>query len=301
MSTDAPATADSETVNAMSNNKMLHVVFRVGDMDRTIKFYKDVFGMQLLRYRDIPEEKYSNAFLGYGTESRGEHFSLELTYNYGVESYDVGDALDCYGLQLPNLREVAKKATALGGEVIFGPEDIEVGPSLVPDEEVGKKTVDTVLRLKDPDGWGFEVLQARNRRDPVSKVSVKTLNMEDSIEFYEKALGMKLLRRRSLLPRTPTQVAWVGYGTESDSTVVEIVYEYGTETLDQGNGYGQVAISTPDVYKAAEHIKAAGYEVTRDPGPVPGIGTKITAVRDPDGFKIVLVDEEDIEKELVDA
>ncbi|CAM9570063.1 unnamed protein product, partial [Choristocarpus tenellus] len=169
----------------MSDNKMLHVVYRVGNMDKTIKFYQDVFGMKLLRYRDIPEEKYSNAFLGYGTESKGEHFSLELTYNYGKESYDIGDEVYSMGLQLPNLRDVAKKAKATGAEIVFGPADVEVGPSLIPDEPVGKKTVDTILKLKDPDGWVFEIKEARNRRDPVSKMTVRTVDMEKSIDFYE--------------------------------------------------------------------------------------------------------------------
>ena len=60
---------------------MLHAVYRVGDMDGSIGFYEQAFGMKLLRYRDIPEEKYSNAFLGYGGEDT--NFALELTYNYG--------------------------------------------------------------------------------------------------------------------------------------------------------------------------------------------------------------------------
>jgi lactoylglutathione lyase len=65
-----------------------------------------------------------------------------------------------------------------------------------------------------------------------------------------------------------------------------------------GKGYAQVAISTTDVFKAADAIKAAGGKVTREPGPVPGIGTKITATTDPDGWKVVLVDERDFLEEL---
>lgn len=63
------------------SRRMLHAVYRVGDMDGSIGFYEQAFGMKLLRYRDIPEEKYSNAFLGYGGEET--NFALELTYNYG--------------------------------------------------------------------------------------------------------------------------------------------------------------------------------------------------------------------------
>uniref|UniRef100_A0A453P1E1 VOC domain-containing protein n=2 Tax=Aegilops tauschii subsp. strangulata TaxID=200361 RepID=A0A453P1E1_AEGTS len=68
--------------------RMLHAVYRVGDLDRTIKCYTECFGMKLLRKRDVPEEKYTNAFLGFGPED--SNFALELTYNYGVDKYDIG-------------------------------------------------------------------------------------------------------------------------------------------------------------------------------------------------------------------
>ncbi|CAM9638948.1 unnamed protein product [Sphacelaria rigidula] len=251
---------------------------------------------QLLRYRDVPDDKYSNAFLGYGTESRGQHFSIELTYNYGVESYNIGDGFKGMGLRLPDLAGVVEKAKAEGGEI-----KIILGPSIIPDEPVGKETVENMAVIKDPNGYTFEVTEDANRRDPVSKVSLLVLDMEKTIDFYQDALGMTLLRRRSLLPRRTAQATWMGYATEDDSTVVELYYEYARENIAKGDGYGQIAISTPDVFKAAAAVEETMYNVTRAPGPVPGIGTKITAVTDPDGFKTVLVDEEDIEKELEEA
>ncbi|CBJ30773.1 conserved unknown protein [Ectocarpus siliculosus] len=281
-----------------SKNKMLHVVYRVGNMDRAIKFYQDVFGMELLRYRDVAEDKYSNAFLGYGTESKGEHFSIELTYNYGVESYNIGDGFNCMGLRLPDLEGIVARAKAGGGEIVSGPEEVKLGPCIIPDEPVGKHVLEQVAVIKDPDGYTFEVSESAYRRDPVSKVSLLTLDMEKSIDFYQDALGMTLLRRRSLLPQKTQQACWMGYGAEDDSTVLELVYEYNSEKIDRGDGYGQIAVSTPDVFDAAAAVEKTKYDVTRAPGPVPGIGTKITAVTDPDGFKTVLVDEVDIEKEL---
>ncbi|CAM9323093.1 unnamed protein product, partial [Phaeothamnion confervicola] len=136
---------------------MMHVVYRVGDIDKSVKFYQDVLGMKLLRFRDVPDENYSNAFLGYGTESKGEHFSIELTYNYGVTSYNLGDGFRGMGLCLPDARAVSKAAAAAGATVLFGPKDVELGPCLVPDEPVGQKSVATVLRLTDPDGYEMEV------------------------------------------------------------------------------------------------------------------------------------------------
>lgn len=79
---------------------------------------------------------------------------------------------------------------------------------------------------------------------------------------------------------------------------MELTYNQGVEAYTKGDGYGQIAISTKDVYKTAEQIKAVGGSVTREPGPVPGIGTKILACVDPDGWKIVFVDEDDFLKEL---
>lgn len=88
---------------------------------------------------------------------------------------------------------------------------------------------------------------------------------------------------------------------QADSTVFELTYNWGRSEYSKGNAYAQVAISTKDVYKTAEQIREAGGNITRDPGPIPGINTKITACLDPDGYKLVFVDEEDFKKELVDA
>lgn len=89
----------------------------------------------------------------------------------------------------------------------------------------------------------------------------------------------------------------VSYGDANDTTVLEL-NEFQGETYDAGDGYGQIAVSTMSVYDMAERLKSGGIKVTRDPGPVPGIGTKITAARDPDNFKVVFVDANDFELEL---
>lgn len=76
-----------------------------------------------------------------------------------------------------------------------------------------------------------------------------------------KALGMTLLRRRSLLPDVTAQASWMGYASEEDSTVIELFYEYNREKTDRGEGYGQVAVSTPDVYTAAEMVENTQHKV----------------------------------------
>lgn len=114
--------------------------------------------------------------------------------------------------------------------------------------------------------------------------------------FYE-AMGMQVLRKRDN-PDYKYTLAFMGFGPEADNTVLELTYNYGENTYSVGNGYAQIAVSTPNVYEAAEQMKKVGIQLTREPGPVPGIGTKICAVRDPDGWKTVLVDAEDFEKEF---
>lgn len=77
---------------------------------------------------------------------------------------------------------------------------------------------------------------------------------------------MTLLRRRSLLPTKTAQATWMGYGGEDDTTVVELLYEYNREKLDRGDGYGQVAVSTPDVFDAAAAVEKTKYDVRMKPG-----------------------------------
>ncbi len=108
-------TAMTATTPTTSTEKMLHAVYRVGNMQKTGEFLK-ALGMQCLRERDIPEEKYANAFYGYGTESKGQHFALELTYNYGVEAYNLGNAFGNFQVTLPDVGEVASRLKAAGFE-----------------------------------------------------------------------------------------------------------------------------------------------------------------------------------------
>ncbi|MCO5593698.1 hypothetical protein L7F22_047715 [Adiantum nelumboides] len=83
--------------------RLLHVVYRVGDLEKTIKFYTECLGMKLLRKRDMPEERYTNAFLGYGPED--SHFVVELTYNYGIDKYDIGTGFGHFGVAIEDLSD----------------------------------------------------------------------------------------------------------------------------------------------------------------------------------------------------
>jgi len=113
-------------------------------------------------------------------------------------------------------------------------------------------------------------------------------NMQRSLDFYTKVMGMQLLRTTDR-PDQKYSLAFVGYGPESEHAVLELTYNYGVETYDLGSAFGHVAIAVEDAYAACARIKAAGGSVTREAGPVKGGTTVIAFVTDPDGYKIELI------------
>ncbi|KAI3957293.1 hypothetical protein MKW92_036393 [Papaver armeniacum] len=264
-------------------HRMLHAVYRVGNLQKTIEFYTECLGMKLLRQRDIPEEKYSNAFLGFGPEDK--HFVVELTYNYGVDSYDIGTGFGHFGIATEDVYKLVEKIRAKGGNVTREPGPVKGGSS-------------HIAFVKDPDGYTFELIQRGPTPEPLCQVMLRVGDLERSIKFYEKALGMKLLRKidrpehkcdasynLKLSVYIVYTLAMMGYADELETTVVELTYNYGVTEYTKGNAYAQLP-------------KELGGKITRQPGPIPGLNTKITSFVDPDGWKTVLVDNEDFLKEL---
>ncbi|CAN6546702.1 unnamed protein product [Malus baccata var. baccata] len=255
--------------------RFLHAVYRVGDLDRTIKFYTEALGMKLLRKRDIPEEKYSNAFLGFGPED--SHFVVELTYNYGVSSYDIGTGFGHFAIATPDVKKLVEDVRAKGGNVTREPGPVKGGTSVI-------------AFVKDPDGYTFEIIQRPSTPEPLCQVMLRVGDLERSIKFYEKALGLKLLRTIER-PEYKYTIAILGYAEEDQTTILELTYNYGVTEYTKGNAYAQIAIGTDDVYKSAEAVNLVtqelGGKITRQPGPIPGLNTKITSFLDPDGWKTV--------------
>lgn len=262
--------------------KALHVVYRVGDLQAHIDYYEKHFGMKLLRTRDIPEEKYTNAFLGFGPEDT--NFAVELTYNYGVDSYDLGEGFGHFGVVVPDVYKAVEKIKADGGKVTRDAGPVKGGNT-------------HIAFVEDPTGYKWELIQRAATPEPLCQVMLRVGDLERSIKWYTEVLGMKLLRTREN-PEYKYTLAFVGYGDEETGTVIELTYNWGKTEYTKGNAYAQVALATKDVYKTGEQIKAAGGKLTREPGPVGGIGTKILATTDPDGWKYVFVDYEDFLKEL---
>lgn len=117
---------------------------------------------------------------------------------------------------------------------------------------------------------------------------LRTGNLDRAIAFYTNILGMKLLRR-SDYPEGKFTLAFVGYGDESDHTVIELTYNWGVDSYDLGNGFGHLAIEVDDAYAACEEIKQHGGTVTREAGSMKHGTTVIAFVADPDGYKIELI------------
>lgn len=113
-------------------------------------------------------------------------------------------------------------------------------------------------------------------------------DLQRSIDFYTRVLGMKLLRTTDR-PEQKYTLAFVGYGPESEQAALELTYNYGVDRYDLGNAFGHIAIAVDDAYAACDRIRAAGGQVTREPGPVKGGTTVIAFVTDPDGYKIELI------------
>ncbi|WP_027671323.1 lactoylglutathione lyase [Rheinheimera baltica] len=113
-------------------------------------------------------------------------------------------------------------------------------------------------------------------------------NLEKSIAFYTEVLGMKLLRQSENTEYKYT-LAFVGYGDESEHTVLELTYNWDTDSYDLGNAYGHIALEVENVYEACDKIRAKGGVISREPGPVKGGSTEIAFVRDPDNYAIELI------------
>ncbi len=113
-------------------------------------------------------------------------------------------------------------------------------------------------------------------------------NLQESLDFYCNVLGMKLLRQKDY-PGGKFTLAFVGYGDESDHTVLELTHNWGVEDYELGDAFGHVALGVENIYQTCDEIKAKGGKVTREPGPMKHGSTEIAFVEDPNGYKIELI------------
>src|ERR687886_1226701 len=105
-------------------------------------------------------------------------------------------------------------------------------------------------------------------------------NLEESLKFYTEVLGMRLLRQKDY-PEGKFTLAFVGYGDESDNTVIELTYNWDTDKYDLGNAYGHIAIGVDDIYETCAHMRIKGCKIAREPGPMKHGSTVIAFIEDP--------------------
>ena len=126
--------------------RLLHTMLRVGDLQRSIDFYTKVLGMKLLRTTDRPDQKYTLAFVGYG--SNPEHAELELTYNYGVDRYEPGTAFGHLAIGVDDAYAACDRIRAAGGTITREPGPVKGGTTVI-------------AFVQDPDGYKIELIQGR--------------------------------------------------------------------------------------------------------------------------------------------
>jgi lactoylglutathione lyase len=124
--------------------RYLHTMLRVGDLERSVKFYTELFGMKELRRRDVPDGKYTLSFLGYGDEA--DHTVLELTYNYGVDKYELGTAFGHLAVGMPDVYGACEKMRAAGAKITREPGPVKFGTTVI-------------AFVEDPDGYKIELIQ----------------------------------------------------------------------------------------------------------------------------------------------
>ncbi|GGW59634.1 lactoylglutathione lyase [Alishewanella tabrizica] len=130
--------------------RILHTMLRVGNLEKSIAFYTDVLGMKLLRQSENAEYKYTLAFVGYGDER--EHAVLELTYNWGTEQYDLGNAFGHIALEVDNVYEACDKIRAKGGVISREPGPVKGGTT-------------EIAFVRDPDNYAIELIQKKANYD----------------------------------------------------------------------------------------------------------------------------------------
>ena len=119
---------------------------------------------------------------------------------------------------------------------------------------------------------------------------IRVMDLDKSLKFYTEQLGMKVLRKRDY-PTGKFTLAFVGYGDETDSTVIELTHNWEqNEPYPMGSAFGHLAVGVPDVYKTCEKLAAAGVKIPRPAGPMAHGGSVIAFIEDPDGYRIELIE-----------
>lgn len=257
----------------MVTGRALHFVFKIPDRKLTIKFYREILGMKVLRHEEFVEgceaacngpygNRWSKTMIGYGTEDT--HFVIELTYNYGIKEYKMGN--DFNGITIRS-KEALQRAHSDGWPI---------------KEENG------IFVLQAPGGYKYYVIdesQPKNK-DPIEKVTLFSSNLQKTIAYWKNILELKIFNQteKSVL---------LGY--DEDQAKIEFI-DIGTE-INHAAAYGRIAFSIPyaEQPEIQKKIKDNGYEILTDliTLDTPGKSSvRVIILADPDGHEICFVDDE---------
>lgn len=254
--------------------RALHYVFKIGDRKQSAKFYRDVLGMQVLRHEEFTEgcdaacngpydNRWSKTMIGYGAED--DNFVLELTYNYPVKSYKLGN--DFVGITIQS-KEALERAKSVGWPILPG------------------------NVLEAPGGFKFIIIEESQPQnsDPVQKVTLASSDLQKSIEYWNGILGLKIFNK------TDKSVV---LGFSDTQTKLEL-QQIG-EKLDRAEAYGRIAFACPlDEQPAIDNVIQKNKQKILTPLislDTPGKATvRVIILADPDGHEICFVDEEGFKK-----
>lgn len=255
----------------MSTRRALHFVFKVGNRNETAKFFREILGMQFLRHEEFEEGckascngpydgKWSKSMVGYGPEE--SHFVIELTYNYGLGSYRLGNDFLGITIESPKVIENIKKQN-------------------YPFQEKSG-----VYTIQSPDGYKFHIYDSQTEGDPVKTVTLASSNLQRSLDFWTKLCGMMLFSKED-------KKCVVGYSKNQCKLELQ---DIGTD-IDHATAYGRIAFSCPreELPGIQEGLKSAGEKILTPLVSLdtPGKATvEVVIPADPDGHEICFVGDE---------
>lgn len=256
----------------MSTRRALHFVLKIGNRKKNIDFFKNILGMTVLRHEEFEkgceaacngpyDGKWSKTMIGYGDEE--DHFVIELTYNYGIKHYRVGN--DFLGLSI-NLDDITSRISESNYPYV--------------------KQDDGAIELLSPDGYKFRVHPNKSTGDPVSMVSLGVSNLQTSKEYWNTLLCMNLLSESS-------NMITMDYG--NDQCKLRLVQS--GEIIDHATAFGRIAFACP-----GEELKPLEKKMNENSKTIltpyisldtPGKATvEVVILADPDGHEICFVGEE---------
>ncbi|XP_071944056.1 glyoxalase domain-containing protein 4-like [Antedon mediterranea] len=257
----------------MAEFRALHFVFKIADRAATAKFYKDVLGMKFLRHEEFDEgckascngpydSKWSKSMIGYGDED--SHFVIELTYNYGIKSYEIGNDFQGITIESSKAIENAKKV----------------------DWPLTKLCDDTFVAVA-PGGYKFYLVNKPESGDPVKKVTLGATNLKKSVDYWSKLCGMEVYSETD-------KTALLGY---SDNQCKLELNDLEGATMNHASAFGRVAFACPrselpDLEKKMKELQQTILTplVSLD---TPGKATvEVVILADPDGHEICFVGDE---------